>query len=90
MLTFKFNQGFEHICDGYDVVHDGQVIGFIDVAGSFHNKGGALAEEEQVAVRSMCQRVYEMPSEWGVLGVGESPTEPFDQFIFKHPNWITF
>lgn len=88
-MTFKFNNGFEHMCEGYDVTHDGKVIGFICVAGSFLKSADVeLAEGERGAVRDMCKRVYEMPSEWGVLGVGESPTEPFEQFLSRHPNWI--
>ncbi|MBI2065191.1 MAG: hypothetical protein HYT62_04015 [Candidatus Yanofskybacteria bacterium] len=89
MVIFKFNSGFEHICEGYDVTRDGKVIGFIGVAGGFRKSVDIeLAEDECNAVRDMCKRVYEMPSEWGVLGVGESPTEPFADFLARYPNWI--
>ena len=89
MIEFKFNRS--SMCDGYDIVREGDIIGFIDVAGSFRNKESVvLTEEERTEITKMCKRVYERPTEWGVLGVGESPTEPFDEFLQRHPNWISF
>ncbi|MBI2048848.1 MAG: hypothetical protein HY434_00665 [Candidatus Liptonbacteria bacterium] len=70
--------------DGYEVLRGGHVIGFIDVCGDFRNDSGApLTEEEGPIVQAMCKKVYEMPSEYGWLGVGESPTVPFYQRIGK-------
>jgi len=88
MVTFRWN--YKHtMCDGVDVIHDGQVIGFICVAGSFRMSVNVeLTEDERNAIREKCKRVYEMPSEWGMLGVGESPTEPFEEFLARNPNWI--
>jgi len=71
---------------GYHVLRDGQILGSISVCGSFEkkHKDVSLVEEERHVIMSMCKRVYEMPSEWGCLGVGESPTEPFEKFFLKH------
>ena len=65
---------------GYNVIKDGEIIGFISVGGIFRNDANAsLTEEEQIIIMNSCKKVYEMPSEYGCLGVGESPTTPFDE-----------
>lgn len=77
-------QGGCSLYDGYEVLRDGHVIGFIDVCGNFRNDSQVpLTEEEKPIVLAMCKVVYEMPSEYGWLGVGESPTVPFYQRIGK-------
>ncbi len=70
--------------DGYDVILDGQRIGFIGICGIFRKDVDcSLTENDLSIVREMCKRVYEMPSEYGCLGVGESPITSFDEFIRK-------
>lgn len=81
MLTFKGYSPDEcRLYTGYIVLRDGQRIGFIEIGGFFRkNAGTALTEDEKSAIRNGCKKVYEMPSEYGCLGVGESPTKPFDE-----------
>ena len=80
MITFKGSPEDGGLYTGYNVICDGQIIGFIGVGGFFRsNVKVLLTKEEQDAVVSACKRVYEMPSEYGCLGVGESPNEPFDE-----------
>lgn len=65
---------------GYEVIRDEQKIGSIEIGGFFRkNAGMTLTEDEQDLVRAWCKRVYEQPSEHGCLGVGEPPTEPFNE-----------
>ncbi|MBI4158399.1 MAG: hypothetical protein HY505_02165 [Candidatus Yanofskybacteria bacterium] len=89
MVTFKGNRTHP-MCDGVDVIRDGKVLGFICVSGSFHkNVDVEFTEDECNAIRDKCKKVYETPSEWGMLGVGESPTEPFENFLARNPDWIS-
>ena len=85
MITFKGHPQDGGLYTGYNVVRDGQVIGSIDVCGVFRkNTDVILAREEGSVIKAMCKRVYEMPSEYGCLGVGESPTTPFEEFISRN------
>jgi len=55
-------------------------IGTIAVGGFYTlEEGITLSEEEKIAIINGCKKVYELPSEYGCFGVGESPTEPFDE-----------
>ena len=77
--------------EGYNVIHNGQVVGKIGVCGNFKNETGAVfTEEERLVLRQMSQGVYEMPSEYGLLGVGDSPAQPYEEFVKKYPNWFVF
>jgi hypothetical protein len=82
MITFKGYPKDGGLYIGYEVIQDDQVAGLIDVCGIFRkNTDIALTGDEQHIIRDMCKRVYEMPSEYGCLGVGESPTESFEKFL---------
>ncbi len=85
MITFEGHRPDwdpKGLYDGYNVIRDGQVIGLIEICGIFRkNPDVLLTEEERYIIRNMCKKVYEMPSEYGCLGVGESPTIPFDEFV---------
>ena len=35
-----------------------------------------LTKEENTVIVNRCKRIYELPSEYGCFGVGESPTKP--------------
>ena len=91
MLTFQGYPRDGGCYVGYSVILNGQVVGTIGVCGDFNNNVKAVfTEEEKLILRDMSKKVYEMPSEWGVLGVGDSPSEPFDKFVSKHPSWFLF
>ncbi|MBI2068530.1 MAG: hypothetical protein HYT67_00250 [Candidatus Yanofskybacteria bacterium] len=59
-----------------------QKIGFIGVCGTFRKDADSisLTEEDKETVQMMCQMVHNMPSEYGCLGVGESPTMLWDEY----------
>lgn len=85
MITFKGYPEKPGLYGGYNVIRQEQVIGCIEVCGYFRNTTNtALTAEEKSVIKKMCQRVYEMPSEWGLLGVGESPTVPYEQYTHKN------
>ena len=85
MITFQGHPADGGLYTGYNVIQDGRVIGFIDTCGVFRkNTDIALTEDEQYTISEMCKRIYEMPSEYGCLGVGESPTTPFEEFISRN------
>ena len=80
VLTFKGQPEDGGLYTGYNVLRDGRVIGSIAIGGFFCNDAEvSLTEEEQSAIVNACKRIYEMPSEYGCLGVGESPIKPFDE-----------
>lgn len=83
MITFKGRPQDGGLYTGYNVLRDDQVIGFIDVCGIFRkNTDDVLpTEEDKETIRMMCRLVHNMPSEYGCLGVGESPTESFEDFL---------
>jgi len=83
MITLKGYPQDGGLYTGYDVIRDGQKIGFIDVCGIFLKDRGdvLLTVEEKHIIRQRCKIVYQMPSEYGCLGVGESPTGSFDEFL---------
>ena len=63
MITFKGYPNDGGLYTGYNVVQNGQVIGFIDTCGIFRkNTDIVLTEDEQHTIRQMCKKVYEMPS----------------------------
>ena len=86
MITFKGYPQDGGLYTGYDVVRDGQKIGFIDVCGIFlkDTDGVVLTVEEKYVIGQMCKRVHEMPSEYGCLGVGESPTDSLEDLIHRN------
>lgn len=80
MITFKGYPEDGGLYTGYNVLRNGQKVGFIGVGGFFRKDAGvSLTEDEQNFIRAGCKKVYEQPSEYGCLGVGESPTEPFNE-----------
>jgi len=81
MITFQGHPQDDGLYTGYNVIRDEQKIGFIDVCGTFRKDTDdiSLIEGEKQTVRMMCQKVHNMPSEYGCLGVGESPTTSFDE-----------
>ena len=81
MLTFRGWPKDGGLYTEYQVMrNDKEKIGVIAVGGLFTLKEGTtLTEEEKIAIVNGCKRVYELPSEYGCFGVGESPTEPFDE-----------
>ena len=85
MITFQGHPQDGGLYTGYNVIQDKQAIGVIDVSGIFRKSTDviALTDEERDIIRKMCKRVYEMPSEYGCLGVGESPTDSFDDFLCR-------
>lgn len=85
MITFKGYPQDGGLYTGYNVIHNGQVTGFIDVCGIYRkNTDVVLAEDDQGVIGEMCKRVYKMPSEYGCLGVGESPTDTLEEFISRN------
>lgn len=83
-LTFRGRHGYDGkapLIDGFEVVRDERVVGFIWPAGMFSNsypEGGRienpdipLTEAEFLAIEEKCVRVRKMPSEYGWIGVGE-------------------
>ena len=86
MIEFRGHPQDGPLYDGYDVVRDGQTIGFIDVCGYFRNDAHAVfTEAERLILEGARRRVYEMPSEYGWLGVGDRPTVPFEEFHARNP-----
>lgn len=83
MITFQGHPQDGGLYTGYNVIQNEQVIGSIEVCGIFRKNTAdtSLNEEERQVIQTICKRVYEMPSEYGCLGVGESPTEPFEDFL---------
>lgn len=80
MITFKGSPQDGGLYTGYNVIRDEQIIGFIGAGGYFRNDASVpLTADEQSTIKEVCKRVYEMPTEYGCLGVGESPTIPFEQ-----------
>lgn len=81
MITFDGYPKNGGLYTGYNVLRDEQKIGFIGAGGGFYQSDAkiALTEEEKRTVRTGCKQVYEMPSEYGCLGVGESPTTQFNK-----------
>ena len=91
MLTFKGFPEDGGCYIGYYAIKDGKVVGEFGVCGDFRNIADTVfTEQEKSALRNMSKKVYEMPSEWGVLGVGESPTEPYYEAVRKHPGLYIF
>lgn len=85
MITFKGYPQDGGLYTGYNVIREGQTIGFIDTCGICRkNTDIVLTEDERVIIGKMCKRVYEMPSEYGCLGVGESPATPFEEFVSRN------
>ena len=86
MITFKGYPQDGGLYTGYEVVRDGQKIGFIDVCGIFlkDTDDVVLTVEEKRVIGQRCKRVHEMPSECGCLGVGESPTGSLDELIRRN------
>ena len=83
MITFKGYPDDGGLYTSYNVIRGEQLIGSIEVCGIFRKSIDviALTDEERDIIKKMCKRVYEMPSEYGCLGVGESPTESFEDFL---------
>ncbi len=85
MITFKGHPQDGGLYTGYNVIRDGETIGLISTCGIFRkNSDMTLTEDEQGIIREMCKRVYKMPSEYGCLGVGESPTDSLEDFISRN------
>lgn len=83
MITFQGHPQDGGLYTGYNVLRDELQIGFIDVCGIFrkNTNSTSLAKEDKETIRMMCRLVHNMPSEYGCLGVGESPTESFEDFL---------
>lgn len=83
MITFQGHPQDGGLYTGYNVLRDNKAIGFIDVCGIFRKNTDdiSLTKNERHIIREACKKAYEMPSEWGCLGVGESPTESFENFL---------
>lgn len=85
ILTFEGYPKDGGLFTGYNVLRYGEKIGFIEVCGIFRktSKLILLNEWERYLISEMCKKVYEMPSEYGCLGVGEPPTELFEDFVAR-------
>ncbi len=85
MITFQGHPQDGGLYTGYNVFRDKHQIGFIDVCGIFRKNtdNTSLTEEDRETIKVMCRSVYKMPSEYGCLGVGESPTESFEDFLSR-------
>lgn len=83
MVTFKGRHGYDGkapLIDGFEVIRDRQVVGFIWPGGSFsrscpegpvENPKTLMSQEDLDAIDAKCARVHQMPSEYGWIGVGE-------------------
>jgi hypothetical protein len=78
IVNFKGSPEGPGLYNGYDVLLDGKVIGFIEIGGHFKvNRqwlecpDEPLNVDERLVINRMCERVSQMPSEYGWLGVGE-------------------
>lgn len=88
MVTFRGRHGYDGtapLTDGFEVVKDDQVVGFIYPSGHFlrlttegHDVDTPLTEEEFDTIAEKGAQVRRMPSEYGWLGVGEPPDGPSD------------
>lgn len=79
MVTFKGHPHDGGLYTRYDVVRDSKMFGVIEIGGYFKNETNAeLSAKEKIAIEAACKRIYEMPSEYGCLGVGEPPTVPYE------------
>jgi len=82
MVTFKGHHGYDGkapLIDGFEVIKDERVVGFIYPSGHFlrlkitegHDVDTPLNEEEFAAISDKGAQVRRMPSEYGWIGVGE-------------------
>ena len=82
MITFQGHPQDGGLYTGYSVLRDEQKVGFIDFCGTFRKDINSilLTEADKETIQMMCKLVYNMPSEYGCLGVGESPTMLWDEY----------
>ena len=81
MVTFRGRRGHDgkaSLIDGFEVVRDDRVVGFIWPGGGFSRRRldgddteTPLTEAERSAIDEQCAKVRKMPSEYGWIGVGE-------------------
>jgi hypothetical protein len=83
MVTFRGRHGYDGkapLIDGFEVVLDKQVVGFIWPGGSFSRSCPEgfveghkvlMSQENLDAIDAQCAKVRKMPSEYGWIGVGE-------------------
>lgn len=70
MLVFFPSKPFGFLCDGFNVMHDGRIIGKINSDGHFHLLFRAnLTEDEKRALEEMKLKVKQMPSQFGFIDV---------------------
>jgi hypothetical protein len=82
VVTFRGRHGYDGkapLIDGFEVIKDGQVVGFIWPGGSFsrscpegpvQNPKAPMSQENLDAIDKKCAQVRLMPSEYGWIGVG--------------------
>lgn len=85
MVTFRGRHGHDGqapLIDGFEVVRDDRVVGFIWPGGGFSRRRldgddteTLLTEADMSAIEKQSAKVRKMPSEYGWIGVGE-PADP--------------
>jgi len=92
MVTFRGHHGHDGkapLIDGFEVLLNEHVVGFIWPGGSFSRRWSCgddldmpLTEEDILAIREKCAKVSKMPSEYGWIGVGDPPAEAMHKSVF--------